>query len=384
MSPSASSSRSIAASAQSDFNPLYRQIRQHLENQMLLGDLPLGARVPTEQELCKRHGVSRITARRALEDLREEGVIERVQGRGSFVKKLPKGGASSAPTEVGVLTAGGADFSLLKESWWGQIIQGLSNNLSREGFHLTLLPFSLDGGSNEKLWERVDGLGPRLAGVLGAAAPGILPVFEGFEQRGIPWVSVNPVLREQTHNFVSANHFAGGHRVAREFVQLGCRTALFVSTSVRYFTNADRFFGFMQGWVESGQQLEGVSLLEVAGSDGLSELEFTRLVKLLSGKNRPRAVLCTGDLLASVVLKACHQCGLAVPGDVAVVGGTGTVLAEHMTPTLTVLAQPMMEIGRAAEAMLVEMIRTKRLRVPGRYVPGPLIRRESCPIGDLL
>lgn len=370
-----------------DPTPMYHQIRQDLENQMHLGRLPVGAQVPTEQQLCKLHGVSRITARRALEDLREAGIIERTQGRGSFVRKLPTGRttASAALTEIGILSGHGPDVftSATDDSWGAQITRSLASRLPEEGFHVTLLPFHHSAGSSqEKLWERINSLGSRLAGVLGFASPSIAPILKELERRAIPWVTVNPVFREQTHNFVSANNFAGGWRVARESSRLGCSSAIFVSTGIRYISNADRFFGFQQGWFEAGREIGSLHRLETPFASELSEETTARLVKILAEKKRPRAVFCGGDLLALGVLKACQQHGLRVPQDVAIVGGTGLLLAEHTTPTLTVLAQPMEQIGLTAEGMLVEMIRTQRQQLPGRYIPCPLIRRESCPIGD--
>lgn len=65
--------------------PLYHQLYLQLKQQILAGDLPFGARVPGEHELLERHGVSRITCRRALAELAAEGLIERGRGRGSHV-----------------------------------------------------------------------------------------------------------------------------------------------------------------------------------------------------------------------------------------------------------------------------------------------------------
>lgn len=65
--------------------PLYHQLYLLLKQQILAGDLALGARVPGELELIERHGVSRITSRRALAELARDGLIERGRGRGSYV-----------------------------------------------------------------------------------------------------------------------------------------------------------------------------------------------------------------------------------------------------------------------------------------------------------
>jgi GntR family transcriptional regulator len=67
--------------------PLHRQLFLVLHDEIARGALAPGAALPTEQALCDEFGVSRITVRRALADLAEQGYIERRQGVGSFVRQ---------------------------------------------------------------------------------------------------------------------------------------------------------------------------------------------------------------------------------------------------------------------------------------------------------
>lgn len=66
--------------------PLYRQLFLVLHDEIARGAIAAGDPLPTEQELCDQFGVSRITVRRALADLAEQGYITRRQGVGSFVR----------------------------------------------------------------------------------------------------------------------------------------------------------------------------------------------------------------------------------------------------------------------------------------------------------
>lgn len=361
----------------------HQRIRQQIECQIIEGELPLGAQVPTEKDLCARNGVSRITARRALEDLRRAGIIERTRGRGSFVVSLPQRSAFSAlvGTEIGILATRYLSDDAIQphsDSWGARIIQGMSGRLAEEGFHMTILPAT---GPEDVLWKRVDDLGPRLAGVLGFTGAGPA-IFEELDRRDIPWVTINPLFRQQSYNFVSANNFAGGERVAREFVRLKYQSVLFLSSSLRVLSNADRFLGFLTAWIEAGRPDESLRRLGPANGIDFSETECDTLGRIFTGPGAPRAVFCAGDQMASTVLRVCREHNLAVPRRMAVVGGTGLQMAEHLSPTLTVLAQPMNQLGLAAEDMLVEMIKTQRRRLPGRYIESPLIRRASCPIGE--
>ncbi len=64
---------------------LYAQVENSLRQKIISGELEVGDRLPTEQELCEQFGVSRITVRRAVQNLVEEGLIYRLRGRGTFV-----------------------------------------------------------------------------------------------------------------------------------------------------------------------------------------------------------------------------------------------------------------------------------------------------------
>src|SRR3954449_4697996 len=69
---------------------LYERVCTHVLEQIRRGTLRPGDRVASEMELAAQFEVSRITSKRALEVLREAGLIERVRGKGSFVaKRLP-------------------------------------------------------------------------------------------------------------------------------------------------------------------------------------------------------------------------------------------------------------------------------------------------------
>jgi GntR family transcriptional regulator len=72
--------------------PLHRQLFLVLHDEIARGAMAPGDALPTEQALCDQFGVSRITVRRALADLAEQGYIERRQGVGSFVRQRDRSG----------------------------------------------------------------------------------------------------------------------------------------------------------------------------------------------------------------------------------------------------------------------------------------------------
>ncbi len=70
--------------------PIYRQIKKTIQQRIENGDWPAGQKLPSENELVAALDVSRMTINRALRELTQEGLIQRVHGLGSFVAETPR------------------------------------------------------------------------------------------------------------------------------------------------------------------------------------------------------------------------------------------------------------------------------------------------------
>jgi len=77
--------------------PLYLKVKRHILENIGSGKWAAAARVPSENEIVKSFGVSRMTANRALKELSDEGVLVRIAGVGSFVAERQ---ARSHPLEI--------------------------------------------------------------------------------------------------------------------------------------------------------------------------------------------------------------------------------------------------------------------------------------------
>lgn len=73
--------------------PLYKQLEEKLQHEIEHGERPAGSRLPTENELSEAYNVSRVTVRKALSGLSEQGYLYRKSGKGTFVaeKKIQRG-----------------------------------------------------------------------------------------------------------------------------------------------------------------------------------------------------------------------------------------------------------------------------------------------------
>ena len=67
--------------------PVYQQVAAILRARIESGELVPGRPVPSEATLMQEHGIARETARKAVRVLRDEGLVQIVQGRGAYVMR---------------------------------------------------------------------------------------------------------------------------------------------------------------------------------------------------------------------------------------------------------------------------------------------------------
>ena len=92
--------------------PRYVAIKRHIRQQIESGNWPVHFQVPSENQLAQDFGVSRMTARRALTELSDEGVLMRSQGLGTFVAEpVPAGSLLEVRNIADEISARGHSYS---------------------------------------------------------------------------------------------------------------------------------------------------------------------------------------------------------------------------------------------------------------------------------
>jgi LacI family transcriptional regulator len=98
--------------------------------------------------------------------------------------------------------------------------------------------------------------------------------------------------------------------------------------------------------------------------------------RLLAAANRPTAIFASSDMQAIGILRAIHEAGISVPGDIALASFDGSVEAEYSWPALTTVEQPVKAMAEAAVSALVGENRGKP--AGHRLFPTKLLVRQSC------
>ena len=127
--------------------PLYEQLYHFVRGEIEAGRLAPGARVPSEKMLADQFRVSRITSKRALEKLAQDGLIQRARGRGSFVAELPAatGDEGAAPAAPPAVTAAGLQPPLVallvpdtSDTFGAHLVRTIESQLRRQHYRMIL------------------------------------------------------------------------------------------------------------------------------------------------------------------------------------------------------------------------------------------------------
>ena len=70
--------------------PLYRQLKNMILNEIKSNSLAIDSKIPSERELSEKYGISRMTARRAIDDLVKDKYLIRIIGKGTYVIDISK------------------------------------------------------------------------------------------------------------------------------------------------------------------------------------------------------------------------------------------------------------------------------------------------------
>lgn len=359
----------------SNAKALHSQLLLHFRERILNGSLPAGARLPTELEIAQQYNISRGTVRQAMSVLVQEGLLERLPGRGTFVRQLPPSSAPAprfAEKRIG-LVLHYADGPLDLD-----IMIGVENAAKSRGYQVsfTYAEESLAQQDRDIARLRAD----RVAGMI------IFPVSDftydesilRLQADKVPFVLVDRYFPDLDTDYVVADNLGGGYRVTEHLLILGHRRIGFVyspkgsllTTSVR-----DRWMGYRKALQEYGCPYDETLVCQQPGVGAASGDSYS---ELLSRDDRPSAVFAVNDSVAVDILRMAQQRGLRVPEDLALVGFDDLNYSAHLSPPLTTVAQPRLDLGMHAGNLLINRIEGQVGPPRHMELPTSLVVRESC------
>jgi LacI family transcriptional regulator len=176
---------------------------------------------------------------------------------------------------------------------------------------------------------------------------------------------------------VASDALGAGRLAAEHLIGLGHTRLAFAGPATDVHGLRMRERGFFQALREAGIALPSERLRRVPPtvSGGLAAM---KALLALPPAQRPTACFCAVDLLAAGALKACLTAGVAVPGEMSIVGCDDVELARVLTPELTTVRVPARELGARAARLLIRQLDDEAWTPkPGKPLPVKLITRGT-------
>lgn len=325
-------------------------------------------RRPTIRDVAERAGVSKSLVSLVLQNAgnvsepRRQAVLTAMDELGYRPNRIARSLSAPRTSTVGVL------LNDLRNPWFVELLEGLTATVHAAGVSPVLADSYTDRrvgrhSVDALLEQRVDGLvvvGTTTVapGVEAAAAAGLPIVLAGTREPRLPRVDVvvnddETGARQATEHLLSLGH----HRIA-------------------HLQGPGEIAALRRAGYEGAMRTAGHAPRVVAG--GMSEESgYAAAHRLLDAPDRPTAIFAFNDIAAVGVLSAAADQGLAVPGDLSVVGYDNTYLARIRHLSLTSVDNGNLAVGVQAGIYLLERLTQPDLPARLHLVPTELQVRGS-------
>jgi len=176
-------------------------------------------------------------------------------------------------------------------------------------------------------------------------------------------------------NTVCVDNYEGVKLALEHFISLGHRRIGFVSGNANSADGPERLEAFKA--LSKKLSLDHEEGLIAYGEFDIESAE-REVHKLLNLEKKPTAIFAASDYMAMGAMRAIKLKGLSIPKDIALVGFDDTLEAIYISPALTTVRQPLLEMGEAAVDLAVRSMNNPRLEPQISVLKPTLVVRESC------
>lgn len=252
------------------------------------------------------------------------------------------------------------------------MLDGIEQAARTAGYFVSVTSLrSLDGRSVQEAVDRLRDQG--VEGVV-VIAPQISAVSAVARlSSSVPVVAVGSGSQSRVP-MVSVDNRSGAEAATGHLLDLGHRTVHHLAGPAGWLESQDREEGW-RGTLEAA----GAAVPRVERGDWSARSGYQAGLRI-AGLSEVTAVFCANDHMALGLLRALHEAGRSIPGDISVVGFDDIPEAGYFTPPLTTVRQDFGELGRRALELLVEELEgLAHTRTHVRIPPEMVLRRSVGP-----
>jgi DNA-binding LacI/PurR family transcriptional regulator len=367
---------------------LYEKIGRYLHDLIVGGRLKVGDRILAEREVARLFKASKVTARKAMQPLIAQGILEKIHGKGTFVKKVP--GRAGATGQLGVVYSHTSDI-FIGTSFYAAIIAGIEREAAKNGKRLVLQ--SLVSRTDtppailKSMEKSVDGFllvdpSPTLMQEIGPALKTLTkPIIVLNQEATIP--NVDQVVYDNyggVKSLLSLLVRCGHRRIACLYWKENSPGPLSPNFTIRLraFQDTLKEDGILaEAALQQELNYRVIDLREMNRRRGFVEKDLAIVRRMFFGPRPPTAVFCVSDEAALYFMSLAKSLGLRIPADVAVVGFDNTRESEMAEPPLTTVHTPLFDMGETAVRQLVARLEKPDIKPIKLMLPATVVERES-------
>jgi DNA-binding LacI/PurR family transcriptional regulator len=323
-------------------------------------------------DIARLAGVSASTVSRALSGspLIPEATRKRITELASSLNYRVNVGAANLRKRdvqtVGVVILGDS-LQMISDPFLLSILGSVADTLDERG--MSLLLTRLKDNRKHVLSDLVES--GQVAGLIVIGQLTMHDHLNALTSNGFPMVVWGANLPDALYPVVGGDNAMGGYLATRHLIEHGCRRIAFFG-DISHPEAGLRYQGYARALREAGIEQDPRLLQSFLFGD-------SRIRQVIDGWLDQNlsfdAIVASSDVTAISLMGSLRERGIAVPGQVRVVGYDDIALAEHVHPTLTTVRQPTTEAGRALVDLLFEALAGQPRRAI--VLPAELIRRES-------
>ena len=340
--------------------PLYLVAKERIRDAIDAGVFGPGEQMPSTKELSDQLEVSLVTAHRALQELVNAGILQRSQGKGTFVHQAYlEGRRTIGESRIGLVLHRDAS---LADFYHSQILEGVRQASQEFNVDLILLRY------DEDIRRECNGflyINPPASEAETIAA-----------RRKTPTVIIGAAPEGSSISATDVDNLHLARQAVAHLTGLGHTAIGFVGGSDEDTQQRDRWNGFVAALADKQLAPRPQWVLKSNGYR-LADRDKSDLARLLNGASRPTALFASGYFFALDVYAAADKAGLRIPQDLSVIGVDDPASAQHLAPPLTTMAEPLLELGRGAIEALVERVRNEDSAAQHQTLRAELVARDS-------
>ncbi|CQR55974.1 LacI family DNA-binding transcriptional regulator [Paenibacillus riograndensis] len=242
-----------------------------------------------------------------------------------------------------------------------EICRGIEDYCQEQNVNVILCNSDEDGEKEKKYAEmlqakQVDGIILLPTGKNGA-------LYESLAGQGYPILFMDRRVDNVKADTIVVNNREAVTQAVKHLASLGHRSIALATGPLTISTRTERTEGFRTAMSMLGLDYGSCNIINVE----ISSLK-DRLRKRFEGQEPPTALIAGNDLVLLEALAFVKEQGLRVPEDLALVAFDNIPFAHLLTPTLTTINQPSLEMGRKAAERLITRIRSEEAPEAAEFV----------------